>query len=129
MIAKTKRDAVLDISKALAMISIIIAHSKMAYVKNVMYMYMVPAFFFFAGCVFNYKDKAFDFPYFWAFIKKKIIANWLPFLKYSVMYILLHNAFVWIGFYTTDQTFATVTAENGLSSIWGGESTANISYT
>ena len=115
-----KRDAFIDISKALAMISIIIAHSKIVYVQNIMYMYMVPAFFFFAGFVFNYTDKTIDFPYFRTYFIKKIIANWVPFVQYSAMFILLHNAFIRIGIYTTDPLFATVTAENQFASLWGG---------
>lgn len=110
----------IDIAKALAMISIIVAHSKIIYVQNIMYMYMVPAFFFFAGYVFNYSDKTVDGSYCLTYARKKIAANWAPFVEYSALFILLHNVFLRIGIYTADPSFATLTAENEAASLWGG---------
>lgn len=83
------------ILKAIAIILVVIAHSAApAYLSNFAYMIGVPAFFVLSGYFFKLDnlDNTSDF------VIRRTKTLYLPFIKWGVFFLILHNLFFEIGF-------------------------------
>lgn len=84
-------------AKALGIIFMVIGHSQCPTIlHNIIYMFHMPLFFFCSGYFFHKLNKKEEiFP----FIKKKIKGLYLPYIKWSVAFLLLHNIFFFLNIY------------------------------
>lgn len=96
-----KRIEELDFIKAIAITMVVIGHTHCpTVVHNMFYLVHVPIFFIIAGCTCR------DDEYFavnknlYIFFLKRIKSLYIPFLKYSLPIIILHNAFYSLGLYS-----------------------------
>ena len=83
------------ILKAIAIILVVIAHSAApAYLSNFAYMVGVPAFFVLSGYFFKQEnlDNTSDF------LIRRTKTLYLPFIKWGVFFLILHNLFFEVGF-------------------------------
>lgn len=83
------------ILKAIAIILVVIAHSAApAYLSNFAYMVGVPAFFVLSGYFFKLDnlDNTSDF------VIRRTKTLYLPFIKWGVFFLILHNLFFEVGF-------------------------------
>lgn len=113
-----KRLEYIDIAKAFGMLFIIIAHAYIPGLRQIGYVFMVPIFFFLNGYVFNLKEEKIDFGYCKKFFIKRLKSLWLIYVIYNVIYILLHNVFLDIGFYSNDEKFLELANEFGKTAVW-----------
>ena len=88
------RDRAYSIVKAFAIISVVIAHAcGPSWLGAATYIYCVPVFFMCAGYMFNlrYTDDV------KSFVWRKFRHIYCPFWIWSVVFLVLHNFFFWIG--------------------------------
>ena len=99
------RDFTISSLKALCIIFMVIGHSGSPDgLGNFIYLFHMPCFFFCSG--FLFKDEyLFNVK---VFISKRVKGLWLPFVKWSFIFLLFHNLFANIGIYNTKL-------------VWGGE--------
>lgn len=91
------RDNGITIGKALAIMLMVLGHTRFSPPGiSFIYMFHIPAFFFFSGYCF--KEKYMDAPV-KSFIVKRINGLWLPFVKYGLLFLLLHNVFFHLNIY------------------------------
>ena len=96
---KKTQNNVVTLSKALAMILVVIGHAGvMTEFNNFVVFFHVPIFFFLSGYCF--KEKYLSQP--GEFIKRRILGLWKPFVIVSVVFVLLHNVLCKIGLYDTN---------------------------
>ena len=90
-----KRDATIDVLKGIGIILVVIGHTccKLPYVNQVIYSFHMPLFFIASGLFF--KESTLDSKK--SFVKKKIKGLYIPYLKWSLVFLLLHNIFFKIG--------------------------------
>lgn len=89
------RNPSFTILKAIAIILVVIAHSAApAYLSNFAYMVGVPAFFVLSGYFFKLDnlDNTSDF------VIRRTKTLYLPFIKWGIFFLLLHNLFFEVGF-------------------------------
>lgn len=91
---KSGRDETIDIAKAVGIILVVLGHTNFEF-KNVIYQFHMPLFFFLSGMVWNKNKSITPCEY----IKKKLKSLYLPFVKYEMIFLALHNFFTFIGFY------------------------------
>jgi fucose 4-O-acetylase-like acetyltransferase len=85
-----KHNKMIGIGKALCIILMVIGHSGCPLLfRNWLYTFHMPFFFFVSGYLFNTKALDSFFP----FVKKKMKGLLLPFVKWNIIFILLHNFF------------------------------------
>lgn len=90
------RDNSISIAKAIAIMLMVLAHTSFSdYGNRFINMFHMPLFFFFSGYCF--KDKYLNQPL--DFIRKRIIGLYKPFVKWSVVFLLLHNIFFKLNIY------------------------------
>ena len=100
-INKSNRIGYIDIAKALLIILVVIGHSTpLQPIVNFIYLFHMPLFIFLSG--YFYKDE-YSCNIF-AFVKKKIISIYIPFIKYELILLLLHNLFLNLNIYSTEYT-------------------------
>lgn len=101
-----KRDDSIAIAKGLGIIFVVIGHccattyqggnnEWQTIINGYIYAFHMPLFFFLSGYFFKmgYVDnKA-------VFVKKKIDGLWKPYVKWALLFILLHDALLYIGMY------------------------------
>lgn len=91
------RDASISISKGLAIILMVLAHTNFSHYGSVwINMFHMPLFFFSGYCI---KEAYFDTPL--KYIKRRIDGIYVPFVKWSVLFLLLHNIFFYMGIYNS----------------------------
>lgn len=86
--------------KAVAIILMVLGHccgQAIPYCTQTIYMFHIPLFFFLSG--FCFKNKYLANPE--DFVIRRFKGLWWPFVKWSLIFMLLHNFFVEIGFYGT----------------------------
>lgn len=91
------RNIVLDIAKGVLILLMVIGHAGAPqWLENCIYSFHMPCFFMISGILFSYLylDKPKDF------IRKRIRSIWWPFVKWTWIFLFLHNLFYNIGFYT-----------------------------
>ena len=90
------RDDSISIAKAIAILLMVLAHTCFSQYANLwINMFHMPLFFFFAGYCF--KSKYLDMPK--VFLQKRIEGLYKPFVKWSIVFILLHNVFFHLNLY------------------------------
>lgn len=93
---ETVHDCRISIAKALCIILMVIGHSgESKQLGIVIYLFHMPAFFFVSGYLF--KEKYFDNT--WQFVKLRFKGLWWPFVKWSLIFALLHNVFTALHLY------------------------------
>lgn len=86
---------VIGIGKGLCIILMVIGHSGCPQLlRDWLYTFHMPFFFFVSGYLFSDKSLNSFFP----FVKKKMRGLWWPFLKWNVVFIILHNLFYELHF-------------------------------
>lgn len=100
-----KRETSLDIAKAVCIILMVVAHSGCpTYLNNFIYRFHMPCFFFISGILLsdrylvNVKDG----------ILKKLKAYYRPFVKWTLIFILLHNVFTSLNIYRNSYTLQDI---------------------
>lgn len=96
-----KRDTALDVAKALCIMFMVAGHTACPkYFHDFVYMFHMPCFFFISGWLLNdryVKDLKTG-------LLRKIRGTYYPFVKWSVIFILLHNVFTTLHVYNTTYT-------------------------
>ncbi len=90
-----ERSAYWDLIKGLGIIAIVVGHS-CSPLGPFVYMYHLMLFFFISGYLYN--DKYSNDIY--GFIGKRVQSQWSLTVKYSLLFVLLHNLFVDMGIYS-----------------------------
>lgn len=85
----------IDIAKALGIIFVVIGHSGM-WGSNFIYLFHIPLFFFISGYFYNDKYTI----SFKEFIGKRIKSLYIPFLKFELVFLVLHNFFCYLSIYS-----------------------------
>ena len=100
---KPKRDITLDIVRGIGITLMVIGH--IGYPLNTfIYLFHMALFFIISGYLF--RDKCWQtIPDVKNFIMRKIKTLYLPFIIFNILFILLHNFFININFYTADCVF------------------------
>ncbi|MBR2491927.1 MAG: acyltransferase family protein [Paludibacteraceae bacterium] len=102
----TNRDNTIDIAKAIGIIFVVIGHccaiprhggdvQWQIYISDYIYTFHMPLFFLLSGYFFskhNLDNKL-------NFVKKKITGLWSPYVKWTLVFTLLHNTLLNIGMY------------------------------
>ncbi len=89
-----KTNTSISIAKGIAIILMVAGHAEgPELVTNFIYTFHMPLFFIAAGYFFS--RKYLDTP--WTFIAKRLRGLYLPFLKYSIIFLLLHNLWFQLG--------------------------------
>lgn len=105
----------ISIAKAFAIILMVLAHTMFSATGDrVINMFHMPVFFFFAGYCF--KEEYIN--NFKSFAIKRIKGLYIPYVKYSILFLLLHNVFFYLNIY--NDTFGwrgNVSYEYGLKDI------------
>lgn len=92
--ASPQRNTVISICKGLAIILMVIGHAEgPELLLNFLYTFHMPLFFIAAGYFFS--QKAMDDP--WGFCVKRFNGLYVPFLKWSLIYLALHNVWHYFG--------------------------------
>ena len=87
---KPKRDASISIAKAVAIILMVIGHTEYpGLLTSVLYTFHMPLFFITAGYFFSRRSA--ERP--WDFCSKRFRGLYVPMVKWSLMWLLLHNLF------------------------------------
>lgn len=86
-----KIDETISIAKGICIILVVIGHcTPLGAANNLMYQFHVALFFFVAGYFFSDKKAAKPFE----FIKRRITGLYVPYLKYALFFLLIHNMLV-----------------------------------
>lgn len=89
-----QHDPSLSILKAIGILFVVIAHSGgQSWLVNTAYMFCVPLFFLCSGYLFKYSYLRHASLYLW----RRLRGLYLPFWGWSVLFLVLHNFFFWIG--------------------------------
>lgn len=96
------RNNSISIAKAIAIMLMVLAHTYFSdYGNRFINMFHMPLFFFFSGYCF--KDKYLNQPL--DFIRKRIKGLYKPFVKWSIIFLLLHNIFFYLNIYNDEYGF------------------------
>ena len=96
----TKRNTIIAIAKGIAIILVVAGHAEgPEWLTNFIYEFHMPLFFMAAGFFFNRKYLSDP----WPFIARRFKGLYLPFLKWSVLFLLLHNVWFHIGVLKLDR--------------------------
>ncbi len=88
------RNATISIIKALGIIFVVMGHAEPPdLISNFIYIFHMPLFFIAAGYFFS--EANLDKP--WEFCQRRFKGLYIPFLKFSILFLLLHNLFFEIG--------------------------------
>ena len=89
-----QRNTVISICKGLAIILMVIGHAEAPeLVTNFIYTFHMPLFFIAAGYFFSRKYLSDP----WTFVHKRLKGLYVPFVKWSLVFLLLHNLFFFFG--------------------------------
>ncbi len=89
-----QKNTVISICKGIAIILMVAGHAEPpTLISNLIYIFHMPLFFITAGYFFS--RKYLDDP--WSFCAKRIRGLYLPFLKWSLLFLVLHNLWFEIG--------------------------------
>lgn len=96
------RDDSISIAKGIAIMLMVLAHTYFSqYGNQWINMFHMPLFFFFAGYCF--KEKYIVQPK--VFITKRFVGLYKPFVKWSLIFLLLHNVFFHLNLYNSKYGF------------------------
>ena len=92
----------ISISKGIAIILMVVVHSRFSeYGSDFINMYHMPLIFFFSGYCFK-EGYLFDFK---TFAKKRIKGIYYPYVKWGLVFLLLHNVFFYLNIYNSEFGF------------------------
>lgn len=105
-IAEKTRDNYIDVIKGIGIISIVIGHASWTIdiagctlqIGPFVYLYHLAVFFFCTGYL--YKDNVTNF---WEFVAKKLKGLMLPFMGYTVIYLIFRSLFIDMGILTGEK--------------------------
>ena len=96
--AQANKNNFISIGKALGIILMVLGHSGCSGTSTKMiYFFHMPLFFLCSGYFFSNINSPNDFK---NYLKRKIKSLYIPFLKYSLVFILLHNCFIKLHIYS-----------------------------
>ena len=99
------RNPTLSIAKALCIILMVVGHSGCpAYLHDWIYLFHMPCFFLISGYLL--KDRYID--NLKLAVRKRLKGLWIPYVKWSILFLLLHNAFYRIGLYPNIYSFKEI---------------------
>lgn len=99
----SNRDVTLDIAKAICIILMVIGHSGCpAYLSRFLYMFHMPCFFFISGFLLG-DNNICNLKY---GLSQKVKGTYYPFVKWTLIFIVLHNLFAMLGVYETSYTWS-----------------------
>lgn len=91
----------MDIAKAMGIYTIVLGHSFLetstSQVRSFVYLFHVPLFYFISGYFF--KEEHLKNPI--LFLKKRLKSLYIPFIKYEIIFIFLHNLFYKLNIYSS----------------------------
>lgn len=93
---QAKHSSVFSVGKAIVIILMVVGHSGCPeQLQNFIYLFHMPCFFFISGILFKpqYLHDT------WTFVKRKFKGLWYPFVKWSLIFLALHNIFYDCLFY------------------------------
>ena len=90
-----KRLEYIDIAKAIGIILMVIGHCIPGKIANYIYLFHMPMFFMITGYVFKPEENWNGYK---SFIKRKIKSLYIPFVMFNIMFLVLNNLFIDIGF-------------------------------
>lgn len=104
-----KRNNSVSYLKALGIMLMVLGHSGhgLLPLQNFIYMFHMPLFFFASG--FCFKRKYMNEPF--AFLKKRMGGVYVPFVKWGLLFLLLHNILFGIHIYSHDYGYLGVGVE------------------
>lgn len=122
---KTYKNNTISVSKGIGIILMVIGHCYLSgFVNHYIYCFHMPLFFFISGYCFNTKY----FLDYKTFFFRKIKSLYLPFIKYNILFIILHN--ILSSFYLvqdeysftelTKKIFLTIFLMEGTEQLLGG---------
>lgn len=89
-----KRDISVDILKGIGIILVVIGHANCPQVlRAAIYSFHMPLFFICSGFFFSLKDVS----NYKNFIQRRVLRLYIPFVKWSILFLFLHNFFYNIG--------------------------------
>ncbi len=89
-----QRNNIISIAKGIAIILMVVGHAEAPeLLTNFIYTFHMPLFFITAGYFFSLKYTANP----WSFCEKRFKGLYIPFLKWSLVFLLLHNVFFHFG--------------------------------
>lgn len=98
-------DDKITISKGIGILLMVIAHAGIPDIfSRFIYMFHMPLFFFMSGYCFKEKHSTVTF------ITKRIKGLYIPFVKYSLLFLLLHNTFYYLNIYNDEYGFGEKTS-------------------
>ena len=118
-------DKSINIAKGIGILLMVAGHSGMPnLLTHFVYAFHMPLFFIISGYCF--KEKYINEP--WTFVRKRFKGLYVPYVKYMLLFILLHNVFTYMHFYEyfyTTRDFArcafyTITTMGGWEGLLGG---------
>jgi fucose 4-O-acetylase-like acetyltransferase len=92
MTNSTERHQYWDIMKGLGIVAVVVGHSGSPLTPFV-YTYHLALFFFISGCL--YKDTYSETPV--VYIAKRMKSLYWPFVKYGIIFLMLHNVFLYFN--------------------------------
>ena len=96
VIKSASKDNMISIAKGIGIILMVIGHSGCpTYMRNFIYMFHMPLFFIISGYCF----KTYYLSDFKTFAKKRFLGLYVPFIKYCILFLILHNLFYKLGIY------------------------------
>lgn len=94
------RDDSISLAKALGIILMVLAHSRFSEYGNYwINMFHMPLFFFLSGYCFK-ESYLSDFR---KYSTKRVTGIWWPYVKWMVIFVILHNAFCSLGIYAANE--------------------------
>lgn len=101
------KDNSVSIAKAIAILLMVLAHTQFSkYGSQWINMFHMPLFFFFAGYCF--KDKYLETPS--DFVIKRVKGLYKPFVKWSLIFLVLHNLFFYLNIYNDEFGFRGISS-------------------
>ena len=90
-----KRLKYIDIAKAIGIILMVIGHCIPGKIANYIYLFHMPMFFMITGYVFKPEENLNGYI---DFIKRKIKSLYIPFVMFNILFLVLNNLLIDIGF-------------------------------
>lgn len=102
--AAPRRNTVISVCKGIAIILMVIGHAEAPdLLTRIIYVFHMPLFFITAGYFFTAQTATDP----WRFTAKRFKGLYLPFLKWSILFLLLHN--LWFQFDILNETYGNWT--------------------
>lgn len=90
------------IAKGIAMLCVVIGHTQLEYLHSFVYLFHLAIFYFVAGYFFNeaylFKKRV--------YLIKRLKSLYLPFLKYMLFFLFMHNIFLQLHLYSESPIFS-----------------------